>query len=76
MSLPVTLARVKPGDTIALVNILGRKLATVTKVSRKGFSVGQARFYFDGRGYNHAEAVAVLPDEVEVLQLIDRNLRA
>jgi hypothetical protein len=48
-------------------------LETVTKVSRKGFSVGREKFYFDGRGYNHNNSVAVLPDEVEVLQTADRR---
>lgn len=68
MRAPVTLARVKPGNTVALINLLGRRLATVTKVSRKGFSVGRAKFYLDGRGFNHNKYVAVLPDEVEVLE--------
>jgi hypothetical protein len=78
MRAPVTLARLKPGNTVALINILGRKLATVTKVSRKGFAVGRAKFRLDGRGFNHSNYVAVLPDEVELLEhgRAERELRS
>jgi hypothetical protein len=66
MDLPPKLARIKPGDPVALVNLFGRRLATVTKVSRRGFTVGRAKFLFDGRGRGHCKYVALLPDPEEL----------
>lgn len=72
MDAPKTLARVKPGDPVALVNLFGRRLARVTKVSRNGFSIGRTRFLFDGRGRGHCKYVALLPD-AEECRLMQRD---
>ena len=57
------------GDTVVVQNLLGRRLARVSSVSRAGFSVGRHQYHWDGRGRNHSDSVAVLPVEEEFASL-------
>jgi hypothetical protein len=55
------LGQLKAGDTVALLDLFGRRLAIVRAISREGFTVGRRQYFWDGRGRNHSDNVAVMP---------------